>query len=114
MPSSTPVISFTTAAASHIKSLLKQNPNAKGFRLSVKKGGCTGYSYLPTLAETESEADLYWKEPAGFLVYIDPKVVNLLKGTVLDFEDKGLGQTQLIFKNPNVKDSCGCGDSFNV
>ena len=109
-----PVITFTQSAAHHIKQLIQQNPPCQGFRLSIKKGGCTGFSYVPELVEIVSEHDWHWQDENGFAVFVDSKAVEMVRGTVLDFEDKGMGQAQLRFNNPNIKQACGCGDSFSV
>jgi Fe-S cluster assembly iron-binding protein IscA len=42
------------------------------------------------------------------------QVINALRNTEIDLVDKGLGQKQLVFNNPNIKHSCGCGESFSV
>lgn len=111
---SEPVIFFTPSAAEHIHHLIQQTPRCKGFKLGVKKGGCTGFSYVPELVETEKATDLHWKDAKGFSVFIDPQAVEMLKGTTLDYEKKSMGQSQLRYQNPNIKQACGCGDSFNV
>lgn len=108
------IIAFTPSAAEHIQQLIHQTPGCKGFKLSIKKGGCTGFSYVPELVEIVTETDLHWIDPAGFSVFIDPKTMEMIKGTVLDYEKKGMGQSQLRYKNPNIKQACGCGESFNV
>ena len=111
-----PIISFTAAAAEHIKKLIAENTQNIGFRLGIKKSGCTGFSYTPDIIKNTYEEDIYFLAEQDLPVYIDPKnnALAIIKNTVLDFIDKGAGQKQLVFNNPNVKDQCGCGESFNV
>ncbi len=111
---SDPIITFSQTAAEHIRQLIQQTPDCKGFRLSVKKGGCTGFTYVPDLVKTPDETDLHWVDPAGFSVFIEAKTVDMINGTRLEFEKKEMGQSQLRYQNPNIKQACGCGDSFNV
>ena len=109
-----PIISFTDAATAHIKKAIAANSKNLGFRLAIKKSGCTGFAYMPDIISERQEGDLCFITDQGLPVYLDPASIPIIKNTVLDFMDKGAGQKQLVFNNPNVKDSCGCGESFNV
>ena len=83
-----------------------------GIRLGVKTSGCSGMAYkLEFVDQTEAE-DLVF-ESHGVRVVIDPKSLAYLEGTELDFVREGLNEG-FKFNNPNVKDQCGCGESFNV
>lgn len=111
------LLQFTEAALAYIKGMLAQSPDKQGFRVSVKKTGCSGYSYAPALAEEALEGDLQWL--VGDLpVYVDPACVEYVKGLTVDYiEEKkegGLKQKKLVFINPNEKSRCGCGESFHV
>lgn len=81
-----------------------------GLRLSVTKGGCSGYEYSVKFAEKPNEGDLMF-EVAGLSVFVDPDSEPLLRGTVLDYVD-GLSGAGLRFLNPNAAHECGCGSSF--
>lgn len=111
-----PVIFFTDTAVNHIKKLMGENKQNIGFRLGIKKSGCTGFAYVPDIIKNIYEEDIYFLAEQNLPVYIDPKndALTIIKNTILDFVDKGAGQKQLVYNNPNVKDQCGCGESFNV
>ena len=113
-PAENPIIFFTEAAAEHIKKSIASNSSNIGFRLAIKKSGCTGFAYMPDIISEMHSGDIYFLAEQGLPVYVDPQCVEAVKGTVLDFIDKGAWQKQLVFNNPNVKDQCGCGESFSV
>lgn len=87
-----------------------ENP---AFRISVKKTGCSGYMYVPEIVNTKKETDIEIREP-DLLIYIDRDSLPMLDGTVVDYVQKNLGLSQLIFNNPNAESLCGCGESFNL
>lgn len=107
------MIKLTDAAAAHIKKMIEQQSAAVGFRLSVKKSGCTGFAYVPEVIERVIEKD-YVCSVGDINIYVDSACVDIFKGITLDFMNEGLGQTKLVFQNPNVKSECGCGESFSV
>lgn len=112
------MITLTDAAVSHIKQMLDKQQGSIGLRLSVKKTGCSGYAYVPTLIEKTIEGDLELKVQDNLPVYIDPQSEIFLKGLVIDFISEtmgtGLKQKRLVFINPNEKNRCGCGESFTI
>lgn len=108
-----PVIQLTPATVKHIKQCLEQDETKTGFRLGIKQSGCTGYAYVPEIIEKPKPEDLSFEQD-GVTIYVDPKSVPIIKGTVLDYVDAGLGQKQMVFRNPNETASCGCGESFEV
>lgn len=113
----TDIISLTDAAAEHIKGMLVKDKNAQGFRLSIKKTGCSGYAYQPTLVEKIMPEDIHFTTENGVEVYVDPKCTQFIKDLVIDYvEDNQIGikQKRLVFINPNEKNRCGCGESFTV
>ena len=83
-----------------------------GLRLGVKTTGCSGMAYVMEYAD-QVEADDVVFEDQGVKVLINPKSLVYLDGTELDYAKEGLNEG-FQFNNPNVKDSCGCGESFNV
>ena len=113
------LLNFTEAATAHIKSMLIKQQGL-GFRVSIKKTGCSGFSYVPTIISQLIEGDLYFKSPADLNVYVDPDpdCLKYVKGLTIDYvEEKkegSLKQKKLIFINPNEKGRCGCGESFHV
>ncbi len=111
-----PNISFTEAACSYIKKWLEKNQGV-GFRLSVKKTGCSGYSYLPTIVEKANPVDVQFETDNGIPIFVDAAWLHLLQGLHVDYveeEKSGLKQKRLVFSNPNESSRCGCGESFHV
>ena len=108
-----PVIRLTESAADHVRSLLAgQVENAgKTLRVYVEDGGCSGLQYGLTFDE-KRENDLS-AESFGLAVLIDPFSANYLQGTVIDFSDSLTGGGFKI-SNPNARQSCGCGKSFEA
>lgn len=116
MTISTP-ITLTDAAASHIQSLLADNANSVGFRLSIKKTGCSGYAYVPSILEQSNEKDIYFMAQNGLKVYLDTAYLDLLQGIVVDYVSdttSGISQKRLVYINPQEKNRCGCGESFTI
>lgn len=108
------MITLTDAAASHIAAILKRHKNSVGFRLSVKATGCSGYMYNPNVVDQEDEDDIRIDTDQGITVFVDYQWLPILSGTVIDLVEEDLGQKKLIYKNPNVDDECGCGESFSL
>lgn len=106
------ILQFTDSAVEHIKKTLVRFPEG-GFRLSVKKTGCSGHKYLPAVVAGPEEGDIQLTTPQGLLVFVDPKCVDMVRGTLVDYVTKSLGQKQLTFNNPNTTGACGCGESFH-
>ncbi len=110
-------ITFTDAAVVHIKSMLAKNANSVGFRLSIKKTGCSGYAYVPDLIEKVIEDDLHFVVQDNLQVFVEPKSLQFLQDIVVDYvvdEGQGLKQKRLVFVNPKETGRCGCGESFTI
>ncbi len=105
-------ITLTAAAADRIKSFLDNRGKGVGLRLGVKTTGCSGMAYIIEFAD-EIDSDDSVFEDKGVKVLVDPKSLVYLDGTELDYAKDGLNEG-FEFNNPNVKDSCGCGESFTV
>jgi iron-sulfur cluster assembly protein len=105
-------VSLTERAAAHIRNFLVKRGKGLGIKLGVRTSGCSGMAYKLEFADVEDPQDLKF-EHHGVTVYIDPKSMSYLDGTELDFVREGLNEG-FKFNNPNVKNSCGCGESFNV
>jgi iron-sulfur cluster assembly protein len=107
-------IILTEKAASQVRKLKTENkiPDEHGLRLGVKGGGCSGMTYVLAFDEKPKENDKIM-EQFGIQVFVDPKSLFFLSGTVLDFSD-GLNGKGFVFNNPQATKSCGCGQSFGV
>ena len=105
-------ITVTPAAADRVRTFLANRGKGLGLRLGVRTSGCSGMAYVIEFAD-ELETDDQVFEEQGVKVIIDPKSLLYLDGTELDYTKEGLNEG-FKFNNPNVKDMCGCGESFNV
>ncbi|TDR31977.1 iron-sulfur cluster assembly protein IscA [Hydromonas duriensis] len=105
-------VSMTAAAAQHVQSFLTKRGKGIGLRLGVRTTGCSGMAYKLEYADNlEPEDNVF--EAHGVKLLIDPKSLAYLDGTELDYTREGLNEG-FKFNNPNVKDECGCGESFHV
>jgi len=105
-------ITLTETAADHVKEFLVSRGKGIGLRLGVRTTGCSGMAYVLEFVD-EIEADDLVFEAHGVKVIVSPKSLVYLDGTELDYAREGLNEG-FQFINPNVKDECGCGESFNV
>jgi iron-sulfur cluster assembly protein len=105
-------ITMTAAAADHVRRFLANRGKGVGLRLGVRTSGCSGMAYVLEFAD-ELQSDDQVFEDQGVKVVVDPKSLLYLDGTELDYTKEGLNEG-FKFNNPNVKDTCGCGESFNV
>ena len=105
-------VSLTDRAAQHVQRYIEKRGKGYGLRLGVKTTGCSGLAYKLEFAD-EPKAEDQEFESNGVRVLIDPKSLAYLDGTELDFVKEGLNEG-FKFNNPNEKDRCGCGESFNV
>ena len=105
-------ITITKAAAEHAQKHIAGRGKGIGLRLGVKTTGCSGLAYIIEFADKIENDDKVF-EDNGIKLIINPKSYVYLKGTQLDFSKEGINEG-FKFKNPNVKDTCGCGESFNV
>jgi len=105
-------ISLTASAADHVRKFLANRGRGLGIRLGVRTSGCSGMAYVLEFADELDEGDQVF-EDQGIQVIVDAKSLLYLDGTELDYTREGLNEG-FRFHNPNVKASCGCGESFNV
>ncbi len=107
-------IALTEKAAAQVRKIKAENsiPESHGLRLAVKGGGCSGMTYVLGFDEAPKEKDVILQHH-GITVFVDPKSLFFLSGTVLDFSD-GLNGKGFVFNNPQAKKTCGCGNSFGV
>jgi iron-sulfur cluster assembly protein len=105
-------VTLTDRAAQHVQRYIEKRGKGVGLRLGVKTTGCSGLAYKLEFADEVAPEDMSF-ESNGVCVLIDPKSLAYLDGTELDFVREGLNEG-FKFNNPNEKDRCGCGESFNV
>ena len=105
-------ITLTEKAATHVQGFLSKRGKCYGLRLGVRTTGCSGMAYKLEFADDANPEDVQF-ESHGVRVLVDPKSLPYIDGTELDYAREGLNEG-FKFRNPNVKDECGCGESFNV
>ncbi len=105
-------VTLSETAAKHVATNLAKRGKGVGLRLGVRTSGCSGLAYKIEYADEVRPEDVRF-ESHGVTVIVDPKSMPYLEGTELDYTREGLNEGFRI-NNPNVKDACGCGESFNV
>ena len=105
-------VTLSEPAAKHVANFIAKRGKGVGVRLGVKTSGCSGLAYKLEFADVSLPEDIVF-ESHGVKVLIDPKSLPYLEGTQLDYTKEGLNEG-FKFINPNVKDECGCGESFKV
>ena len=99
---------------SYIKKILKEAPNGTtGILLGVDKTGCSGYGYKIEFANEINTKGYEYVDKFGIKVFIEPKSTMQLLGSEMDYEISKTS-ARFIFNNPNAKNTCGCGESFNI
>ena len=102
-------LSISEAAAKHIKKIIDDN-SCKALRIGLKKGGCAGMEYTMDLVEEIKENDEVIQSN-GAQIIVAPTAQMFLFGTTIDYEE-GLLESGFKFSNPNVTETCGCGESI--
>ena len=105
-------ITLTERAATHVQNYLTKRGKGIGLRFGVRTTGCSGMAYKIEFVDIASAEDQAF-ESNGVKVFVDPKSLIYIDGTELDFVREGLNEG-FKFNNPKEKDTCGCGESFNV
>lgn len=104
-------ITLTDAAAERVMRYLATE-GGEGLRVGVRRTGCSGWAYSVQLADAVSQDDIVF-ENKGIRVVVSPDSLSFLDGSEIDFVTTGLNRT-FQFKNPNVTEQCGCGESFTI
>ncbi|MBI1206164.1 MAG: iron-sulfur cluster assembly accessory protein [Azospirillum sp.] len=106
-------MTITEAAAERVKAIMaKRETPAVGLRIGVKPQGCSGLSYTVEYADERKKFEEI-VEDKGVTILIDPAATMFLLGTEMDYVDDKF-QAGFVFRNPNEKGRCGCGESFHV
>jgi iron-sulfur cluster assembly protein len=106
------ILSLSDAAAARVREIVGMRDDAKGVRISVKKGGCAGMEYKVDLVTEALPRDDH-VERNGAHVWVAPEAALYLLGTEMDFEETKL-RTGFAFRNPNQTSACGCGESVEL
>jgi iron-sulfur cluster assembly protein len=93
--------------------MLDKRGSGLGLRLGTRASGCSGFAYAVDYADVLSENDVVF-ESFGVKVIVDADSLARLDGTVVDYQTTNAINSGFDFNNPNVADSCGCGESFSV
>jgi iron-sulfur cluster assembly accessory protein len=108
------MIQVTDNAAQQIgKMLARRNRGESGLRVGVKAGGCSGFEYTFAWDAAARPGDAVFEGADGAKVFIDPRSLRLLDGSVIDY-DTSLLSKGFVIDNPHAKSTCGCGTSFSV
>lgn len=108
------MIEISANADRHIRKMLARRGAAEtALRVGIRAGGCSGFEYTFGWERSPRENDVVFDGPEGAKVYIDPRSLRLLDGTVLDY-DTSLLTRGFVLNNPHAKSTCGCGASFGV
>ena len=107
------IVSLTESAANQLRELLTNDKEHSGktLRVFVEGGGCSGMQY--GMVFDERREDDFAAEFHGVTVLVDPFSSNYLRGAVVDFKDE-LNGGGFKISNPNARQSCGCGKSFEA
>ena len=105
-------VTLTEKAATHVQNFIARRGKGVALRIGVRTSGCSGFAYKLEFADAVNPDDHQF-ESHGVKVVVDPKSLPFLEGTELDYAREGLNEG-FKFSNPNVKDECGCGESFNI
>ena len=103
-------ISLTSTAADRVRRFLEGRESALGLRLGIRRSGCSGFAYVADVAQAISDTDRVC-ESRGVKVIVDADTLPMLDGTEVDVVREGLNEG-FVFRNPNVKHECGCGESI--
>lgn len=105
-------VTLSETAADRVKRFLSDRGTGIGIRLAVKSTGCSGFAYVVDFADEVGSQDHVY-DSNGIKVVVDSKSLPYVDGTKIDFARQGLSES-FQFHNPNVKNECGCGESFAV
>ena len=105
-------ITLTENAAKHVENFIAKRGKGVGLRIGVRTSGCSGMAYKLEFADEAAGDDLQFVSH-GVTVLVDPKSLSYIDGMELDYTREGLNEG-FKFNNPNVKNQCGCGESFGV
>ena len=107
------LITLTQNAAQRVTTMLSKRGHGIGLRIATRQSGCSGWAYVVDYADDIGDNDIVIKTE-GVTVVVDKNSIPQLQGMQVDYVKSSLLNEGFEFNNPNVKDMCGCGESFNV
>lgn len=107
-------ITLTENAAKHVQTMLAKRGHGFGLRVGTKASGCSGFSYVVDYADDVNEAQDDVFDSHGIKIVVDKQSLANLEGMTIDYVKNNILNEGFEFINPNVKDMCGCGESFSV
>ncbi len=108
------ILTVTKKASIQLKKIIESAPTGTiGVLVGIDKAGCSGYSYKLDFAKKNDVENLDFVQQNNVKVFIDPKATIFLLGSEMDYSTDKLS-SRFIFKNPNEKSTCGCGESFSI
>ncbi|XP_016307397.1 iron-sulfur cluster assembly 1 homolog, mitochondrial-like [Sinocyclocheilus anshuiensis] len=105
-------LTLTPSAVNKVKQLLQNKPEYIGLKVGVRTRGCNGLTYTLDYTKEKDKSDEEVLED-GVRVFIEKKAQLTLLGTEMDFVETKLS-SEFVFNNPNIKGTCGCGESFSI
>ena len=106
-------VQLTEKAAQRVQTMIAKRGHGLGLRLGTRKSGCSGFAYVVDYADAVADDDQVF-ESHGVKVVVDDASLAHLDGLVVDYVRTNALNEGFEFINPNVKESCGCGESFSV
>ncbi|MFZ5657544.1 MAG: HesB/IscA family protein [Pseudomonadota bacterium] len=105
-------VSLAPAALDRVRRYLAESPGSLGLRFGVKRTGCSGWQYVADLAKESGAGDRVFLQE-DVRIFVDEASLPIVDGTEIDLVRQTLGE-QFVFRNPNVRAECGCGESFTT
>jgi iron-sulfur cluster assembly accessory protein len=107
-----PTVTLTEEAARHIAEIIGEpNAEGKGLRVYIETGGCSGMSYAMEISPKKAQDEEFAAH--GVKLFVEDRGLVYLAGSVIDYKD-GLTGAGFRITNPNAKQTCGCGKSFEA
>ena len=108
------LLTVTNKASDQLKKIIDSAPSDTiGILVGINKSGCNGYSYKLDFAKKKEVENFEYIQQNNIKVFIDPKATMFLLGSEMDYS-KDKFSSRFVFKNPNEKSTCGCGESFTI
>ena len=104
---------LTESAARHVETMLHRRGHGLGLRLGTRTSGCSGFAYVVDYADAAGDDDVVF-ESHGVKVVVNKQSLQQIDGLEVDYLKSNALNQGFEFRNPNTRDTCGCGESFSV